>query len=708
MTTRGPDTIRILITTDNHVGYNEQDPIRGDDSWKTFHEIMGLARTEDVDMVLQAGDLFHINKPSRKSMYQVIRSLRMNCYGERPCELELLSDPTLALDQTFNHLNYEDPNINVSVPVFAISGNHDDSGGDAMLCPNDVLAATGLINHFGRVTQNDQITVTPLLFRKGSTNLALYGLANVRDERLFRTFASGNVEFLRPQDDQDWFSLLAVHQNRTSHTETSYLPGNFLPQFLNMIIWGHEHECIEVPEENPEKGFHVLQAGSSVATSLCEGEAKPKYAFILCITGTTYELEKIRLKTVRPFVMKEVTLSNCGIAPGRDAWSEISKYLSMEIDGMIDKANAEWLAEHGYTEEDVEAGSGVAPPLPLIRLRVEYSGGYEVENPRRFSNRYVGKVANINDVVQFYKKKTRDTSGSAAAKRDLEKAVSRTADRQVLDNLKVQTLVEEILGKEALCLLPENGLGEAVASFVDKNDKNAVKAFVDGSLKFQVAELLKITDLDEESLLTHMGSAKSKGREAVRAGTLVSVREDTPDKRAHSTLSSDEDFEPAPTSTATRGRGRGRGGAARGTTRGRGRGARGGATGARASTRKPAKSKATIIDSDNEVSDSQSDHAAVPDDDDSDISLVLDSEEEEEVMPVKRSSRRAAVLEDEAPKATTRATRASSKPASKPATRSTASKAASTSAKPAAKPTGSTRTGTTKTISILDDDDGFD
>jgi len=43
-------------------------------------------------MVLLAGDLFHDNKPSRKSMYQVMRSLRMNCYGEKPCELEMLSD----------------------------------------------------------------------------------------------------------------------------------------------------------------------------------------------------------------------------------------------------------------------------------------------------------------------------------------------------------------------------------------------------------------------------------------------------------------------------------------------------------------------------------------------------------------------------------------------------------------------------------------
>lgn len=42
------DTIRILVATDNHVGFEERDAIRKDDSWRTFDEIMNLARTEDV------------------------------------------------------------------------------------------------------------------------------------------------------------------------------------------------------------------------------------------------------------------------------------------------------------------------------------------------------------------------------------------------------------------------------------------------------------------------------------------------------------------------------------------------------------------------------------------------------------------------------------------------------------------------------------
>lgn len=105
------DTIRILVATDSHVGFNERDHIRGDDSWKSFHEVMCLAKERDVDMVLLAGDLFHENKPSRKSMYQVMRSLRINCYGEKPCELEMLSDGSENFQGFTMALEYSEANV---------------------------------------------------------------------------------------------------------------------------------------------------------------------------------------------------------------------------------------------------------------------------------------------------------------------------------------------------------------------------------------------------------------------------------------------------------------------------------------------------------------------------------------------------------------------------------------------------------------------
>jgi len=53
------DTLKILLATDNHVGYLENDPIRGNDSFITFEEIFKIAKAREVDFVLLGGDLFH-------------------------------------------------------------------------------------------------------------------------------------------------------------------------------------------------------------------------------------------------------------------------------------------------------------------------------------------------------------------------------------------------------------------------------------------------------------------------------------------------------------------------------------------------------------------------------------------------------------------------------------------------------------------------
>ena len=51
--------LEILITTDNHMGYKEKDPILGEDSFTAFEECLEIANRRDVDFVLLGGDLFH-------------------------------------------------------------------------------------------------------------------------------------------------------------------------------------------------------------------------------------------------------------------------------------------------------------------------------------------------------------------------------------------------------------------------------------------------------------------------------------------------------------------------------------------------------------------------------------------------------------------------------------------------------------------------
>ncbi|KAB8294107.1 hypothetical protein EYC80_009559 [Monilinia laxa] len=487
------DTIRILIATDSHVGYAENDAVRKDDSWRSFDEVMRLAKDEDVDMVLLAGDLFHYSQPSRKSMYQVMRSLRMNCLGEKPCELELLSDANDIFDGSFNHVNYEDPDINVAIPVFSIHGNHDDPAGDGNYCALDLLQASGLVNYFGRTPEADRIQIKPVLLQKGLTKLALYGMSNVRDERLHRTFRDGHVKFFKPGVQQkDWFNIMAVHQNHHAHTETSYLPENFLPDFLDLVVWGHEHECLIDPTYNPETSFHVMQPGSSVATSLVPGEAVPKHVAIASITGREFKVQKIRLKSVRPFITKEVILATDKrtkhLAKVKDNRNKLTKELMSIVDELIDQARAEWISLQDEPEEELDE-----IPLPLVRLKVEFTppegGKFDCENPQRFSSRFINRVANIKDVIQYHRKKASATRKSAT-EIDLpeEGTLAQVAG---FDDVKVELLVKEFLEKQSLKVLPTTPFGDAVGQFVDKDDRHAMELFVQKSLKAQVDELIK-------------------------------------------------------------------------------------------------------------------------------------------------------------------------------------------------------------------------
>lgn len=520
------DTIRILVATDNHVGYNERDPNRGDDSWKTFHEIMCLAKDRDVDMVLLAGDLFHDNKPSRKSMYQVMRSLRMNCYGEKPCELEMLSDASEQFDGQFNHVNYEDPDINVAIPVFSIHGNHDDPSGEGHLAALDILQMSGLINYYGRTPESDNIAIKPVLLQKGNTKLALYGMSNVRDERLYRTFQNGDVKFFRPgTQTEDWFNLMSVHQNHHAYTPTGYLPETFLPSFLDLVVWGHEHECIIDPRTNIETNFRVMQPGSSVATSLVEGESVEKRVAILSIRGKDLDVETIRLKTVRPFLFKQIALSDSkrmrDVAYDTDNKPKVHAYLTEVIGEMIQEAKASWLDLQ--REDGEEPDEDTVVPLPLIRLRVEYTapegGEFHIDNAQRFSNRFNDQVANTSDVVQFHRKRAAATR-TKNAKPDMP--AEQVMEQLSLDSVKVSKLVEEFLTAQSLTLLPQNQFSDSVTQFVDKDDKHHIQQFIDESLNRIAAALIGDNEEedDEDAVNEKMEQIKESLETAFAKGEL--------------------------------------------------------------------------------------------------------------------------------------------------------------------------------------------
>lgn len=333
---------------------------------------------------------------------------------------------------------------------------------------------------------------------------------------------TGSISLVSIKTSRSYHSRETIYakiNNSVAHTETGFLPEHFLPDFLDMVIWGHEHECLIDPRYNPEMNFHVMQPGSSVATSLMPGEAVPKHVAVLSITGRDFTVEPIRLKTVRPFVMREIVLSQekgaMKLAKKANNRTELTNFLTSIVDDMIKQAYEEWKAAQGDEEQDDEE----VPPLPLIRLRVEYTapegGNFDCENPQRFSNRFTKKVANIKDVVQFYRKKT---GGTKRAQNGAEMPEESTLASLAIDSVKVERLVREFLAAQSLTILPQNSFGDAVSQFIDKDDKHAMEQFVTDNLSKQVEELMKMDKVDEDNIHDAMEGNKSRLEELFASG----------------------------------------------------------------------------------------------------------------------------------------------------------------------------------------------
>jgi double-strand break repair protein MRE11 len=519
----------------------------------------------------------------------------------------------------FNHVNYEDENINVAIPVFSIHGNHDDPSGEGHLAALDILQMSGLLNYYGRTPESDNIQVKPVLLQKGSTKLALYGMSNVRDERLFRTFRDGNVKFFQPNVHKDeWFNLASVHQNHHAYTESGYLPESFLPEFLDLIIWGHEHECKIEPETNSERGFKVIQPGSSVATSLCQPETEPKHVTILSITGKEFTHEPIRLKSVRPFVMREVVLQEdrqmrkIGLEGG-DNKIAVDRFCMDHVEDLIKQANAEWLELQQENED--EPDEELVPPLPLVRLRVEYTapegGSYIIDNPQRFSARFADRVANTNDIIQYHRKKTAGIKKSKAA---IEVPDADSMAQLNMDAIKIDELVKEFLTAQNLTILPQSAFGDAVQQFVQKDDKHAMEEFIMTTMGDQVDHLVNNDgDMEDENAIAEMmEELKNKWEQKFEKGDRMarkrinrkpkpdgwdsdfdghweddpdSVIRDEQDQDAMDVDDDDDDAESVAPSRTSAARGRG--------TRARGRGGRTAAAGTTRKTAAAAKKPAT-------------------------------------------------------------------------------------------------------------------
>ena len=169
--------------------------------------------------------------------------------------------------------------------------------------------------------------------------------------------------------------------------------------------------------------------------------------------GSCFCPMQIELKTVRPFVIDEINLENCGYlkndANADEVRHDVEKFLCKRMEKLI---------------RDAERSRGPNQPKePLVRLRVEF-GNVEPLNPILFGQKFFGRVANPKDIILPMKSKphTQDHLGLTRTNSEMKPLI-------LLDTTTIEDIVKDHFEKHAenfLQLFDARFLTESLRQFV--------------------------------------------------------------------------------------------------------------------------------------------------------------------------------------------------------------------------------------------------
>ena len=347
--------IRLLITTDNHLGFKENDCVRENDSFEALEEILGIPSENDVDAILILGDLFHESNTSLSSLNKCmsIMSRKIGRTKEYGNGLDLSKAEELKLD--FN-----------SIPTIIIHGNHDLPTGQYKNGSLDILENAGYIKYLGKFSNYENLNITPFVIQKGDVKIALYSLGYIKDVRLNYMLRNGKILF-REENIGAHYKILMIHQNRHKGSrlgcpaknclDLSTLPKNF----FDLILWGHEHQSYSEFITMEEFDTYIYQPGSSIPTSISKMEALDKYVGIIRFSSKEFKLHPIKLEFQRRMIIEDFTL--------KDLLGEREK-----------SENTELRIVNLVTEKYQLTDSSVYKLLPLVRFRIFLEDGEELNS----------------------------------------------------------------------------------------------------------------------------------------------------------------------------------------------------------------------------------------------------------------------------------------------------------------------------------------
>jgi double-strand break repair protein MRE11 len=384
------------------------------------------------------------------------------------------------------------------------------------------------------------------------------------------------VQFLRPEEDEErpgeeddddddqtgFFNIFALHQNRDyGRGAKNCVQEHMIPDWMDLVVWGHEHECLIDFSESVVGTFRITQPGSSVATSLVAGEAVRKRIGIIDLKGKQFRMHTIPLTQVRPFVTCDISLkeNKARLDPEDPKIDDkINEILEKEVKVAIKNARDR---ARELVEDAIAAGNdagGDDSPLQnrvgtpgevLIRIRVEHSG-FSTINNQRFGARFVGEVANPNDILLFHRRKDVKPATTKLTEKQRKTFLKTPVDPENVERLNMEDLVLEFFGgtkgpERALKVLDEKKLTESLGEFVDKSANSTIDETTDLIIKqAQKAMLTKLSNQDAtvkgSEIRNYFEEELAKKVEAVEANR---ARTDSTDEVPDVSMNKDTSFD---------------------------------------------------------------------------------------------------------------------------------------------------------------------
>lgn len=273
--------VKIAVISDLHLGFSP-DSEREKDCYEQAADAFNKALSEEPDIILLIGDLFHKKIPSPETLGNAITFFREVNRG--------LKKSVKILDKTGEFDKKEIP------AIITIYGTHERRA-LGKLNPVYILERANLLYCLHKES---------ILLQMDGLKIGLHGLSGVHDK-----FAKNELREWNPKPFPNAVNIFLIHQTFNDIIPTKdedLLEFSDLPIGFDIYLLGHIHWRIE--DKHPISKAPILVPGSTIVTQLRDIESiSEKGFYILDIKYGQTKINFIPIKT-RPFIFEELKTVN--------------------------------------------------------------------------------------------------------------------------------------------------------------------------------------------------------------------------------------------------------------------------------------------------------------------------------------------------------------------------------------------------------------